>query len=341
MPILKYTSVSRTAARALEEFRTEFSDSLVLDEEPSLWSSRLGLVVQTTALKATWPIPIDAVGYTEFKGDMKYQSMYMRALSMKTKKWQGGVKELAEIVESPDFVNWAGKPAEFALEWRRHPDTITAAMLEANPVLDFYRNPDTQTAGTRTLFAADHPCNVLETGYGTFDNDRDTTIADIRSGKFFDDAAEYYSGILGPNGKPLGLSLTGGSVLTSLYRDRLFNKALTDDNIIEAVSNTGVPNATSGIVAAVTNPNRNKGTVKHELARELTSTSNNYIYTFAGGKPSAHPFIIMQGTTPEEIVNDKNSQMYRDHLQISIAYIGDAAVAAALPHKICRWTITG
>jgi hypothetical protein len=339
MPILKYTSVSRTAARALEEFRTEFTDALVL-AEPDLWSSRLGLIVQTDALKATFPIPIDAVGYHEFKGDMKYQSMYMRALSMKTKKWQGGVKELAEIIEAPDFINWAGKPGQFALEWRRHPDTLTAALLEANPVLDFYRNPDTGAPGTLTLFADAHPFNVLEPALGSFDNNRDTTSADIRSGKFFEDAAAYYAGIMGPNGKPLGLSLTGGSVLTSLKREQLFKKALEVDTLINAVDANGKPYATTGVVAAVSETNVHKGTVKRELSRELTALSDNYVYTFAAGNPAAYPFVVMLNPSPEEIVHDKNSDMYKTSLNIALSYIGDANVSAALPHTICRWNIT-
>lgn len=340
MPLIRYNAVSRTAARALEEFRDDFAGALVL-EEPDLWAADLGLVlVMGGALKATFPIPIDAVGYHEFKGDMKYRTLYTRALSMKTKKWQDGVKEKAEIVEAPDFIGWAEQPEKMAREWRRHPNTLVAQMLEANPVLDFYRDPDTGTAGSRALFAGDHPCNVLK-DLGSFDNDRQTTVADILSGKFFDDAAEYYAGINGPNGQPMGLTLDGGTVLTSLNRSQLFKKALESDTIITAVSNAGVPHATANVVAAGVQNNLNKGIVKRRLAKELTSTSDDYIYTFASGLPGAHPFVVMQGETPETFIHDKSSEMYKKSLDIAFASVGDANVAAGLPHVICRWQITG
>jgi hypothetical protein len=337
MPILRYTSVSRTAARALEEFSDAFSGALALGE-PNLWAGKLGLVVVTDALKLTFPIPLDSVGYKEFKGDIKFRSLYMRALSMKSKKWQDGVEELAEIVEAPDFIDWAGQPAKMAAEWQRLPNILVAAMLEANPVLDYYRDPDTNTAGSRTLFAADHPCNVL-IGSDTFDNDRDTTLADIRSGKFFEDASDYYAAIKGPNGKPLGLRMAGGSVLCSGGREQLLRKALEQDTVINAVNTSGVPNATSSVIAAVTQTNIHKGTIGYEVARELTS--DTYLYTFASGNDDAHPFIIQQGASPEEIRHDKTSEKYKNHLKVGVAYVGDANCAAALPHKICRWTITG
>lgn len=339
MPVISYTSVSRTAARALEEFREDFAGALVL-AEPELWAGDLGLVLVGDALKTTFPIPLDAAGYHAFEGDMKYRTLYSRALSMTSKKWQDGVKELAEVVERDTFIGWANQPAKMAMEWRRLPNVLAAQMLEANPILDFYKNPDTGAAGTRRLFADDHPCNVLETAYGTFDNDRSTTVADIRSGKFFEEANEYYANILGPNGQPMGLQLDGGSLLTNLSRKELFKKALEQDNIINAVNASGVPYSTSGVVAAVSENNLHKGTVKRIVSRELTSTSNNYVYTFASGLPDAYPFVIMQGGTPEEFVHDKSSELYKNHLQIALSYVGDANVAAALPHVVCRWTIS-
>lgn len=341
MPVLTYTAGSRTATRALEDFRTDFQNALVL-AEPDLWAGRLGLIVNGDVKgKVTFPMPLDAVGYHEFKGDMKYRSLYMRALSLITKKWQDGVKELAEIVELPDFIGWVEQPAKMAMEWRRQPNTIVAAMLEANPVLDFYRNPDTGAVGTRALFAGDHPYNVLKPALGSFDNDRDVTLADIRSGKFYEDAAEYYAGVLGPNGQPMGLAIEGGSVLTSLKRAQIVKKSLEQDTVINSINNLGVPNSVTGVVAAVSESNIHKGTVKRELARELTTASDDYIYTFASGLPGAHPFVVLQGSTPEEFVHDKSSEMYKSSLEIAYASVGDVNAAAALPHVICRWHITG
>jgi hypothetical protein len=337
MPILRYTSVSRTAARALEEFSDAFKGALAL-APPEMWASEIALVVVTDALKTTFPIPLDSAGYHEFKGDMKYRALYNRALSMKSKKWQDGVQELAEIVEAPDFIDWQNQPAKMAVEWARLPNTLAAAVLEANPNLDFYRDPDTGTASSRALFADDHPCNVL-IGSDTFDNDKTTTVAKIRSGEFYDDVYTHYAGINGPNGKPMGLRASGGLVLCPVGRELLIKQSLESDTLINAVTNAGAPYGTSNVVAAVTEQNRHKGVMRHVVARELTS--NDYLYTIGSGNEECHPLIIMQGASPEEFVHDKSSEMYKNHLKIAIAYVGDANVAAALPHKICRWNITG
>ena len=341
MPVIKFTTGSRTATRALEEFRTDFQSALVL-AEPDLWAGRLGLVVTGKFKgKVTFPFPLDAAGYHVFSGEMKYRELYSRAMSFTTKKWQDGVKALAEIVELPDYIGWAEQPARMALEWRRQPNTLAAAVLEANPVLEFYRNPDTNAAGSRTLFASDHPFNVLQPALGSYNNDRTTTVAEIRSGKFFEDAAEYYASVKGPNGQPMGLTLDGGSVLFSLKRAALFKKALESDTLIRAISNTGVPDAIANVVAAVPDNNIYKGTVTRELGRELTSASDNYFYTFAAGLPGAHAFVVLQGDTPEEFIHDKSSEMYKKSLEIAYASVGDVNVAAAMPHTIARWQITG
>lgn len=337
MPFLRYTAVSRTAARALEEFSDAMRGALAI-AEPQLWAAQWGLVVSTDAIKMTFPIPLDAAGYKEFKGDIKYRSVYSRALSMIPKKWTDGVEELAEVVEAPDFIDWAGQPGKIAREWLRLPDVLAAGVLEANPLLDFYRDPDTNTAGTRHLFAGDHPNNVL-IGAGSFNNDRTTTVADILSGQFFKDASTYYAGIKGPNGQPMGLRLSGGSVLTSLNRDQLFEEALKQDSVIRAIDNLGKP-AVTGVVAVTTQKNRFQNYITHITANELTSTSDDYFYTLANGNDEAVPFVIMQGATPEEILHDKTSSKYKEHLKIGMAYVGAANVAAALPHRIARWHIT-
>lgn len=340
MPLLKHTVGSRTAPRAVEEFRTDFQNALVL-EEPELWVSVIGLVVTGQFFgPVTFPLPLDAAGYHEFAGEMKYRKLYDRAMSFYTKKWQDGVKETAEKIRMPNFLAWLNQPERMAREWRRMPNVLGALLLEANPVLGLYTNPETQVAGTRTLFAGDHPFNILQPELGSFDNDQDTTQADIRSGKFYEDADLYYAGVKGPNGQPLGLTMAGGYVIHSLNRSTIINKSLEMATLINAVSNAGVPNATANVVAAVTEENRWKGKVKPLLAKELTTASNDYIYTVAAGLPDAHPLVVLQGDTPEEFIHDESSEMYKKELCVAYSSVGDVNAAAAMPHKIVRWHIT-
>ncbi len=61
----------------------------------------------------------------------------------------------------------------------------------------------------------------------------------------------------------------------------------------------------------------------------------------ASGLPDAHPLIVLQGETPEEFIHDEGSTMYMQELCVAYSSVGDVNAGAAMPHKICRWTITG
>jgi hypothetical protein len=333
-----HQQVSKDALRRLEEFSDEFRSALVLaDAVP--WAEQGGLVRRTDALKTTFPIPIDAAGYHEFKGDMKYRRLYARSLTMTSKLWQDGVEEFARVIEAPDFIDWAGAPANMAREWARQPNILVAAMLAESsldgPLLDFYRDPDTNAASARRLFANDHPFNVLDPSLGTFQNYTTTTVAAIKDGSFFAAASDHFRAIKGPNGKPLGLRMEGGSFLVPSTRHQVFKDTLEFDTLIRAVRNVaGAEN-----VAAVTQNNIWKGTVGYTTADELED--QNYFYALAAGRPGLYPWIVQQGSTPEEIVHDKTSHKYKETFKVSIGYVGQMAANAALPHGILRVQITG
>jgi hypothetical protein len=344
MPFVPYTSASRTATRALEEFDESFKSALAVADPDSLWAAQLGLVLSTDALKTTFPIPLDAAGYKEFKGDIKYRSLYMRAISVfNDKTWQDGVEELAAIVELPDFIGWNEAPAAMAKEWLRLPNTLVAAVLEANPNLELYRDPDTGTLTARALFAADHPFNIIKS-VGDFDNDRETTVDEILNGTFFSDLKEYARSIKAPNGQPMGIRATGGTIICNGTHEELLDEALKQDTLIKAISNAGViapPGAPGTVAAAVAQRNRHMGLVSYVVADELTDASDDYLYVVLSGNPAAHPWVVMQEAAPEVIIQDKSDAKYKTSLKVSYSSHGQAKAAAMMPHRIVRYNITG
>jgi hypothetical protein len=345
MPFVPYTAGSRTATRALEQFDDSFQGALAIAEPEALWASQHGLVVSTDALKTTFPLPLDAVGYKEFKGEIKYRNLYHRTLTVfNDKTWQDGVEEFARVVELPDFIGWTEQPAKMAREWSRLPNTLVAALLEANPNLELYRDPDTGTLTNRALFADDHPVNVLDTTFGSFDNNRTTTQAAILDGTFFNDLKNYARSIKGPNGKPMGLRADGGVILCNGAREQLLDEALKLDTVIRTIKNDGtiVPPGTAGTqVAAVTQANRHKGTLSYQVCDEFTSASDSVIYVLLQGNPEAHPWVVMQQSSPEVIICDKSDAKYKESLKISYSSHGEAKAAAGVPHRIVKYTITG
>jgi hypothetical protein len=334
--------VSRDAALALTEFSDEFKDALALSTyEP--WAADLGLMRTTNALRTTFPIPLDAVGYKELKGDIKFRSLYKRSLTMTGKEWFDGVEAKAVEVEAPEFVDWAGQPAKMADEWQRQPNVIVASLLALSsyngPLLGLYADTDTGEVSTRRLFAADHPYNVLKPSLGTFDNRLTCTLSQIASGEIFDRLELHFSGILNPSGtQSLGLSLDGGKLLIPNVRRQVFKRALTDDTLVRAVSNAGAVDATSGVVAAVTQGNMYKG-LAYTPAIELASA--DYFYAIAAARPGLVPWVVQTKGQPEEILHDKSSELYKRQRKIGVAYVGNMNAACALPHPIVRVQITG
>lgn len=338
-----YLQVSRDAARALEEFSDEFRSALALGDFPT-WAAKLGLVRDTDALKTTYPIPISAASFHEFDGDMKFRSLYHRSLSMQSKKWQDGISEFANVIEAPDFIDWAGEPARIANEWLRQPNILVADMLALNslagPLLNFYDDVDSGTINSTINLFDSHPYNIFKTGLGSFSNILTTTEAEIESGAFFDAANDHFSSILGPNGRPLGLKFSsGGTCVIPSTRETLFKNTLQFDTIVNAINAAGQKNQGSGNVAAVTRNNIYKGTVSYERADELED--QDHFYAIAAGSNGGVPWIVQRSSSPEEFVLDKSSEEYMKTLKVSISYVGQMAAAACLPHRIARVEITG
>ena len=320
-----YNMVSRDAQLALTEFSNQF-DAALSASDANPWSARFGLSNVSNAIATTYPIPLDAAGYVERKGDDKMRDLYERSLTMKSKQWVDGVKVLASKVEAPDFIGWAGAPARIAKEGARQPNKLVAAMLEANPLLDLYRSEKAggSTASTINLFHISHPVNVVEQAkFGTFGN---ITTGYTAITEALVEAVKYkFRTRKAPNGEPGDWKWT--VLLVPAAREQEALKFFSSDTLVQAVTNVlGTEN-----VAAVAQPNMHKGTVEVVVCPEFTNANRLYALD---GDSGCFPWIIQTKGSPEEIRYDKNDAMYKDQGLIGVKYVLDMGVAAALPHGI-------
>jgi phage major head subunit gpT-like protein len=317
-----YNMVSRDAQQALTEFSSEFDAALAL-ADPLPWSRQFGLYHTSRAIRTTYPIPVSAAGYVERVGDDKLRSLFEKSLSMSPKEWVDGVAEKATIIEAPDFIGWAGEPARIAREAARQPNTLIAAMLEANPLLDLYRHelPGGSVASAVALFAGNHPVNIFDAAFGTFDNDHTAAAIDAA---MLTAAKLRFRRRKGPNGKPMGLKLT--HLLVPAAREEEAKDFLESDLMVNAILD-------SGTNTQQTSNNRHKGTVQLVVADELTD--DNLIYAL-DGSAGCYPWILQDGGSPEEIQYTKDDAMYKDQGKIGVKYVLLMAAAAALPHAIER-----
>lgn len=307
---VEFNLVSQDAQRALEEFSQEFTAALT-QTGVEQWAKQNGLYRQSSSLKTTYPVPVSAAGYNEFKGDMKYRALFEKSLSLVPKTWQDGVAELASVIEAPDFTGWNEQPAAMAAAADSLANEIVATLLEAN--------------GTcwdgKAFFADDHPVNVFDSSKGSFDND----VAGGGTKAKIDNlviAMQNFRDIKAPNGKPLGLRMT--HVLVPPAQEGTWKNILEQDMIIQAVGSA---------FGAVTN--RFKGTIKLIVSDELTDDSQ--WYPLALNKPGMFPWIVQDQGAPEEILSDKTSALYQQTLKVGIAYVTRGNGALALPHCVQRW----
>ncbi len=308
----EFDLISKDAQRAVEEFAQDFAAAMTQGTGVQQWAKELGLYKPSRALKTTFPIPVSAAGYSEFKGDVKYRSLFERSLTLKPKTWQDGVAELASIVEAPDFIGWSSEPAAIAAAADSLLNEIVADLLTANPTLEF---------DEKAMFAADHPFNVFKASVGTFDNDfggagTKFTAANLKAMK------QAFRAIKAPNGKPLGLKLT--HILFPSAMEEEVKDLLEQDMLIETVgSSFGAVN------------NRHKGTVSPIFSDELNS--DVIFYPLALNKPGLVPWVCQDEGTPEEIRSDKSSHLYATTLKVGVAYVLRGNGGLALPQCIQRW----
>jgi phage major head subunit gpT-like protein len=312
--------VSRDAQRALEEFSQDFALAFSQGTGVEQWAKELGLHKTSRALKTTFPIPFSAAGYKEFLGDIKYRGLLEKSITLKPKTWQDGIAELASIIEAPDFIGWDQEPAAIAAAADSLLNEIVAALIEANPTLEI---------DGKTLFAADHPFNVMKLSLGTFDNDvtgagTRFTAANLKTAK------QMFRAMKAPNGKPMGLRMTH-ALFPSIQEEEV-KDLLENDMLIQAIEDADGDKQFGAI------GNRHKGTIKAVFSDELDD--DDKWYPLALNKPGMYPWVTQDDGSPEEIRSDKSSALYATTLKVGIAYIRSGNGGMALPQCIQRWAGT-
>jgi phage major head subunit gpT-like protein len=309
-----YDLVSRECQISLTEVRSEFLGALAQGDVDQ-WAEAHGSIITSTALKDILPIAVGAAVYHEFKGDVKFRSLFEKSIELTPKTWQDGVAELASVIEAPDFLGWTEQPEAMAKAALSIANDLVIALLEANGTCQF---------DGQNFFDTDHPVNLFK-GTDTFSNTNtgagtDFTLENVKTAK------QAFRNRKAPNGRSMGLEMTHVAIpnaLVETYKD-LFEQ----DILIQSLDGGD----TFGPVQ-----NRHTGTLKAIILYEATSDVK--WYPLALNKPM-RPWFIKKGTPPSMQILDKSSALYETQRKVGV--IGEASVNAALglPHCAQYWAGT-
>lgn len=320
MPTFEFQHLSPQGQIALTQFVEDFATALSQEASPAdEWAKGMGLFVPQSnpSMRVQFPIPISAVGYRDFDGDVRYRQIFQRTFELQQRTWQDGVAELASVIEAPDFIGWPGQAAAMAAAARALPNEIISLALETNAV---------HPLDNLTFFNTAHPINVLDTGIGTFANTF-TGAGTAASTTALETAKSNLRKVRAANGKPLGLRMT--HVLCHPDREETWRNILDRDLIIQGNPDAPAANA----FGAVTN--RHKGTVQLIVSDQVT-VSNQW-YAIALNKPGTYPWALVGNETPETLLQDKTGDLYKTTLKVGMASVLRMNGGLALPHCIHRY----
>jgi phage major head subunit gpT-like protein len=313
---IPYHQVSGDAQIALTEFRRDFMMALSQGAVDA-WAENLGATSTSRALATRYPVPVDGAGYVEFKGEMKYRSLYEKSIELKPKTWQDGVAELASVIEAPDFIGWPNQAQAMAQAALSLSNELVVTLLEAGTSTVSWDS----ITGAEYFFDTGKPYNLFDTSIGTFDNSflGGGTAFSAANVKLAD---KRFREMKAANGKNLGLRLTHVLVPPALAWEAR-----------EVFQNAQTVLVVGSDFAAGENLLRGYASVVE--ANELTSTTA--WYALALNKPGLYPWIVQTDGMPETIILDRSSHLYQSQLKLGMSSVRRAVAGLALGQCIQRY----
>jgi phage major head subunit gpT-like protein len=308
MTVRTYDLVPHDVQAALNEFSEEFMVAYAQLEEPALVA--LGAQRSTQAAKVTFPFPIYAPQFRAFTGEMWYRSLAEKSIELIPGTFQDGVKLLARLIESIDWMGWGEQPAAMAMNARTHMAELIAAALDAGTSVV------TPWDGL-AFFHAAHYINPGKKSAGTFAN---YTTGRALSADNIKLAKAEMRAIPAPNGKPGGRKLTHVLVPTAL-----------EGTLDEIVHNTFV--VASGTVGPVENLLKNS----FEPMSSAFLTDLDDWYAISVPDRTSIPWVSIEKGSPEEILQDKTDALYKNSLEIAYAVLMERVVGLGDPHTMIRY----
>jgi hypothetical protein len=224
---------------------------------------------------ARFPVPINAAGYKKHEGEIQYRRLSSKTFDMEFGVWSDGVEEKVTTLMSNQWTGWMSQPAAMARASREFEGEQAALALE---------NGLTELSWDGVpFFSASHPINVFDASFGVQSN---VMYNATPSNTTLDALEERFAAMQGPDGKELGLQLSG-----LLYPGAL---AASWQNIIGPLNGAQIV-APDGEV----NPFRWRGRISGKRVRDFTLPT--VYYAVATNRPDIKPLAAMRKLAPATV----------------------------------------
>jgi hypothetical protein len=319
--------ISATAARSLEDFDEALLESLAAIDPFDQWAFMFG-ETHMGEFKTTWPVQVSTPGFRLRKGNDSFRDLYEREISMVPDVYVDAIKIDERKLRGPDWRGFGREPNRIAVEMRRHPNKLVAAVLNSDANIDFYTQEEEGTTSSIPLFSANHLVNPLNPSGATFDN----AHAGSMDHAMLKAAFTRFMTRKAPNGEVMGLTITDMLVPAALGQSA--KDLLESDNVLTAIAQDGTaPDNATGWTQ-----NRMKGIVNLIICPELDTHADDKIYLIDRNGPA--PWAVQSVEAPEIIEYDKSDELYKNMNQVGRKYVLPGGAKALLPHAIEQITIS-
>jgi phage I-like protein len=317
-----------SSQRALEEFRLEYN--MALSAEPRTWAEEIGNALPNGALKTTFPLNFDAVGYQKKLGENAPAAVAQtKDVDVTKEEFFAGKQVNLRRLQMGDFAyvqNWSQQAQQLARARVVLRNKLVAALLVAN---------GTWTPDGQAFFSATHKVNPFDANIklrtsATWSNYQ-VTGAPLAVGALSVEKATSIQ-VAQANGEELEHEYDA-ILVPSVLNETAKNILTVNEIILDAVASL---NSVNNVMGSVKNPHFNSG-LTYTKASQLPgsgSTADWYLYSRSAIAAGLTPWVISEDAADDMRMWDESSDFYKSTGDIKVTSNVYIAAAFMWPHSI-------
>jgi len=319
-----------SSQRALEEFRLEYN--MALAAEPRTWAEEIGNALPNGALKTTFPLNFDAVGYQKKLAENAPAAVAQtKEVEVTKEEFFAGKQVKLRRLQMGDFAyvqNWSQQAQQLARARVVLRNKLVAALLVANGTWA----PDGQNFFSATHKVNPFDANIKLRSSATWSNYQ-SSAAPLAVGALSVEKATSIQ-VAQANGEELEHEYDA-ILVPSALKETANDILSVKDVILDAAASL---NSVSNVFGPVKNPHFNSGLVYTKAAHlpqhATPASSDWYLYSRSAIAAGLTPWVISEDAADDLRTWDESSDFYKNTGDIKVTSNVYIAAAFMWPHSI-------